>query len=394
MTLRILYIVFNRTGEGTFWRAFHLGRVLATRGHSVELLCNSPHSRLRTTTFVRENVRIIETPDLFPRLYLSGWDPWNVLKRLAFTNSEKYDLVHAFESRPGVLFPALMQERRGAAMFMDWADWFGKGGSVEERSNKFIRSILRPLETYFENHFRGVPIGTTVINQTLYERIISMGIPPTRVKLLPNGCDTRLKPIEKNEARERLGIETEHPIIGYVGRAFERDARLMAESFNRLTHQLKSARLLLIGNFNRPILNWLDDPKSILASGRVSVPELHTYISACDVCWLPLVDSNANRGRQPMKLNDYLTAGRPVVSTPVGDIGKLIVDKDIGSVSHQDPGSFATTTLQLLENPGRARQLGQAARDLAENELDWEFISQELLDHYLACTEIEDHALL
>jgi glycosyltransferase involved in cell wall biosynthesis len=393
MNLRILYIVFNRTGEGTFWRAFHLGRVLSAMGHSVELLCNSPHSRLRTTAFVREGVRIIETPDLFPRLYLSGWDPWNVFKRLAYTNSKSYDLVHAFESRPGVLFPALLQERRGAAMFMDWADWFGKGGSVEERSNLFIRSVLRPVETYFENHFRRVPLGTTVINQTLYDRVINMGIPPTRVMLLPNGCDTRLPVIEKVEARERLGMDKDHLIVGYVGRAFEKDARLMAESFNQLANQLRSARLLLIGNFNRPILDWIDDPNTILASGRVSVEKLHTYISACDVCWLPLVDSNANRGRQPMKLNDYLTAGRPIVSTPVGDIGTLMVDQGIGCVSAQNPGSFATTTLQLLENPERARELGRAARDFAENELDWEFISRELLKHYHACTEIESYAL-
>lgn len=385
MNFRILFIVFNRTGEGTFWRAFHFGRVLSKRGHQVDLLVSSPHSRVRISSFEREGVRIIETPDLFPKLYLSGWDPWNAFQRLVATSGEHYDIVHAFESRPGVLLPALAKKRNGAALFMDWADWFGKGGSIEERSNPVIRNLLRPPETFFETRFRHLALGSTVINQVLYDRVIDMDVTPKSVLLLRNGCDVRLQPETKMAARSELGLAQDQILIGYVGRAFEGDARFMAQAFNHLAVNYPNSKLMIIGNFNRPILKWIDAPESILGSGRVSTEKLHTYLSACEICWLPLVDSNANRGRLPMKLNDYMTAGRPILSTGVGDLKTMIQRFDIGRIASQDPLEFAYTTIDILENPQEAVRLGQNARRAAEGVLNWETLASSLLDHYKTC---------
>jgi glycosyltransferase involved in cell wall biosynthesis len=382
MGFRILYIVANRTGEGTFWRAYHFGRILSERGHSVDLLCNSPHSRIETTAFEQDGVQIIETPDLFPKLYLSGWDVWNVGKRIAAIHGKQYDIVHAFESRPGVLLPAIAKKRGGAALFMDWADWFGKGGSVEERSNPIVRTLLRPPETFFENRFRKLPVGTTAINQVLFNRAVDMGVNSENLLLIRNGCDVRLHPLERNEARAKLGFNKDQILIGYIGRAFERDARFMAQAVNQLVSILDTARLLIIGTFNRPILNWIDDPDNILASGRVSRRKLHTYISACDLCWLPLADSNANRGRLPMKLNDYLTAGRAVISTSVGDLQQLIPEYEIGKVTLNNPKSFTRATIELLQSPTELQRLCQNARRTAEVHLNWETLTDRLYQFY------------
>jgi glycosyltransferase involved in cell wall biosynthesis len=385
MSFRILFIVFNRTGEGTYWRAFHFGRVLSKRGYQVDLLVNSPHSRVRISSFEREGVRIIETPDLFPKLYLSGWDGWNIFQRLVATSGERYDIVHAFESRPGVLLPALAKKRSGAALFMDWADWFGRGGSVEERSNPVIRTLLRPPETFFETRFRHLPVGTTVINQVLYDRVIDMGVDPKSVRLLRNGCDVRLQPETKKAARSELGLAEDQFLIGYVGRAFMSDARFMAQAFNHLAANYPNSKLMIIGNFNRPILNWIDEPESVLGSGRVTSETLYTYLSACDICWLPLLDSNANRGRLPMKLNDYMTAGRPIISTGVGDLKKMIQGFNMGKIAPQDPLEFANTTIEVLGNPQDSIKLGQNARRAAETDLNWETLASALMDHYKTC---------
>ena len=385
VSFRILFIVFNRTGEGTFWRAFHFGRILSKRGHRVDLLVNSPHSRVRISSFEREGVRIIETPDLFPKLYLSGWDVWNAFQRLVATRGEHYDIVHAFESRPGVLIPALAKKRSGAELFMDWADWFGKGGSVEERPNPIIRALLRPPETFFETRFRHLAVGNTVINQLLFARIIDLGVNPKSVLLLRNGCDVRMQPETKTAARSKLGLAKDQTLIGYVGRAFDGDARFMAQAFNHLAANLPNSKLMIIGNFNRPILDWIDDPANVLGSGRVTSETLHTNLSACDICWLPLAETNANRGRLPMKLNDYMTAGRPIISTGVGDLKKIIQDFNMGKIAPQNPGEFAWSTIELLENPQEAVRLGQNARRAAEEEFNWETLASGLLEYYKIC---------
>ena len=75
-----------------------------------------------------EGMRLVETPDLFRGPLRSGWDPWNTINRIRWLKNERFDLVHAFESRPVVIYPALFACRQGASFFMDWADWFGNGG--------------------------------------------------------------------------------------------------------------------------------------------------------------------------------------------------------------------------------------------------------------------------
>ena len=70
-----------------------------------------------------------------------------------------------WRARPVVLFPALIAQKQGAKLVMDWADLFGRGGSVEERPNPLLRTILRPLRRSSRARFRTRADGSIVIKQ-------------------------------------------------------------------------------------------------------------------------------------------------------------------------------------------------------------------------------------
>jgi len=172
-------LVFNAVGKGTYWRAFHLARHLVLRGHQVTLMAMSKRRRLSLSVRVDEGVTIVESPDLLWGPLRSGWDLWEASRRIQWLRGHRFDLVHAFEARPTVLLPALyMQDRQKTPLVMDWCDWFGRGGSVEERPNRLVRTLLRPVETFFEEHFRTRAAGTTVICTTLYQKAVELGVPP------------------------------------------------------------------------------------------------------------------------------------------------------------------------------------------------------------------------
>ena len=86
-----------------------------------------------------------------------------------------------------------------------------------------------------------------------------------------------------------------------------------------------------------------------------------------------------------MKLNDYMTAGRPIISTGVGDLKKMIQGFNMGKIAPQDPLEFANTTIAVLGNPQDSIKLGQNARHAAETDLNWETLASALLDHYKTC---------
>lgn len=383
--MKILLIVLNMIGQGTYWRAFHLGKQLGRKSHDVTLIATSRNRKFGVQENVHQDIRLIEVPDIFSGSMRSGWDLWNTLNRIIWINGRNFDVVHAFESRPTVIFPALFATRgTHTPLIMDWADWFGKGGSVEERTNKYIRSTLRPVETFFENRFRTRATGSTVICTKLMEKAISLGVSTDTIQLLPNGSDTEhILPGEKMRSRERFKLSSDEFIIGYVGSIFWRDAQLLAESFNQVVNQIPDSRLLMIGNNKLDISKFVTKPEKVVQTGYVNQSNLNEYLATCDIFWLPLSNSDANKGRFPLKLNDYLAAGRPIIATSVGDIPSVFKYGEIGFLCSPQAEEFARKTIELYKNRSDWQALGNNSRQLAETHFSWEHISNRLEDFYL-----------
>ena len=377
--------VFNIVGKGTYWRALALGQALVARGHTVALLATSPRRRRGCRRTERRGVTVVETPDLLPGSLRSGWDLWNALARIRWLRGQDFDLVHAFEDRPVALLPALyLRQSRGIPWISDWCDWFGRGGSVEERPNPLVRGALRPVETFFEEVPRRRAEGLTVINHVLRRRAEALGIPPERILWLPNGSNVdEIRPGDRAEARRQLRLPLEVRLIAYTGAIFARDARLMAAAFDRIHAARPEARLLLVGYCNIAVEELVQSPEAVIRTGPVDYATLARYLAACDLGWLPLRDSGANRGRSPLKLNDFMAAGRAVVATDVGDLGDLVRREAIGLAVPDEPEALAQAVLALLADDARRESLGRQARRVAEGRLSWSAMGGRLERFYL-----------
>lgn len=384
--MHVLMVLYNPPGKGTYWRALYLARSLAERGHRISFLSAPKGSslRFRTSADSRAGVTLVESPSLLGGPFRSGWDPYSVLTRVLWSVSTPVDIIHGFESRPTVILPVLRWRRRlHVPVVLDWCDWFGRGGAVEERTNPLLRMVLRPVETFFEESFRSGAAGATVINEFLRQRALALGVPAERVLHIPNGCNvTQIRPPDLESARDVLGLPSSSPLIGYLGAAFASDARLMVEAFRELRKTLPEARLLLIGNTNQPWEQLLAHPNALIRTGSISPSRLMAYLSAVDVCWLVMRRSGANRGRVPMKLTDYMSAGRPVVVTDVGDVGAMVRQGAFGLVSSDTPSDLAANTLCLLQDDEMSSRLGLNGRRLAETQYSWATLAARLDGFY------------
>jgi glycosyltransferase involved in cell wall biosynthesis len=242
---------------------------------------------------------------------------------------------------------------------------------------------LRPVETYYENTFRIKAQGTTVINSVLFDKLLKMGVSEETILLLRNGCDTQyIQQVPIQQARMLVGLPENVPIIGYIGSIFARDAQLMADAFLKILDVHPQALLLAAGYFNASIEDMVGKPGSIIRTGSVQFDEIGSILSACDICWLPLKDTGANRGRWPIKLSDYMAAGRPVVSTNVGDLGHFVKSHDIGLVSNDTPLDLSSRIIELLADSEKRKMMGAHARRLAETDYSWDAITRKLENFY------------
>ncbi len=379
--LRLLMLVQNRAGRGTYWRALGFAQELAHLGYEVTLLAIAPNRRRGFSQYALNGVQIVESPDLMPR---SGYDLWDVLNRMVWVRQRPFDLIHAFETRPVNLLPALLARRKlGVPLLTDWCDWFGRGGSVEQRPNPLLRALLRPLETFFEEYPRPRADGTTVINTILQQKALALGIPADRLLLLPNGANVKeIVPQDRHTIRQKLGLPENAFILGYTGALFLADAQLMASAFDAIHAAHSQARLLLIGYTNLNVAEMVQAKTAVLRTGPVSYQELADYLAACDAGWLPLADNVANRGRFPMKAHDFIAAGRPLIVSDVGDLGDFVRQHRLGHVATAGPAAMAQVVSAALADPAALAEIGPHARHVAETEFAWPVISTRLAQFY------------
>lgn len=379
MTLTILMICFNIEGRGTYLRAFKLAKALSGFGHRLTVFVSSLSGKKIEEKLV-DGVKVVSFPSMVHGSLQSGWDLYETYKRIQWLKTREFDIVHAFETRPNVIYPALYTRKKGAILFTDWADWFGKRGSVEERTKPIIRAVLRPIETYYEENFRKQARGTTVICSTLFQKSVALGIEEENILLLRNGFDNSdLQPLDMLTARKSVNLPTDAFIIGYVGTSFSRDVALMKQSFERILNRIPEARLLHVGRSNYAI----GAKENVIHTGEVDPGSLNDYLNACNIFWLPLRDSNANRGRFPIKLSDYLSIGRPIVTTSVGDLEDLIDDNDVGLVADDNPQAITEKVMVLYHDSLMVERLSRNALKLANSyENSWQKRAKDLESFY------------
>ncbi|MEX1183124.1 MAG: glycosyltransferase [Gemmatimonadota bacterium] len=379
--MRALFLNHNVVRTGTFQRASCLARELVAAGHDITLVTTSRDLRAGGRESEWHGVRIIESPDLFTGVARTGWDPWNTAWRTRRLTAERFDLIHAFDSRPAVILPAVALRRRtGVPLFIDWADWWGRGGTITERSGWAVRTFFSPVETWFEEAFRIEATANTTIVESLRERCIALGVEPGRVIALPNGCvRPAADPPSRAEARRALGIG-EHPLVLHLGVMLPADSTFLFDAFRRVREVQPAARLAMVGpyrgNVPADLLHVVQRP------GFVEEGALAQWLAAADVGVLVLRDTIASRGRWPGKLSDYLTGGVPIAMTRVGAAAELLGGAGAAALAAPLPEALARTVLGLLDDAAARASMSRAARALATGALSWKAVAERLLEFY------------
>lgn len=380
--MRILYLNHNVAGTGTYQRASNFARVLARSGHQVTLVTTDPRARLRFARRVDGGYTELRAPDLFWGPARTGWDPWNTLRRTAALRLGAFDIVHAFDSRPAVILPALSVRRRtGAPLFLDWADWWGHGGRIRERSGWLVRTAFGPVETWFEEAFRTTADGTTVISRALEGRALGLGVRADRVWRIPNGC-AELPALSRRAARSRLGIAEGTPLVVHVGVLTAGDMAQLGDTVRFLRKRRPEARIVLVGSHRAPAPGDLLASGALQRTGFVPVHALRAWLAAADLCVVAMADTVGNRGRWPGRINDYFSAGRPTVLPRVGDVAELVERHGAGWVSDPDPAALAATLDAALADPEGREAAGRRAAGLAAGPLAWEALARIMESAY------------
>ncbi|HUI99513.1 MAG TPA: glycosyltransferase [Usitatibacter sp.] len=202
--------------------------------------------------------------------------------------------------------------------------------------------------------------------ERLREQVIEeTGADPRRVISIPTGIDLeRYRPGDRSLARERLALPRDRPIVGIVAtlRSWKGHRHLLRAI---ATLGSSDAFLAIVGDGpQREALESLARELSLSARVRFAgnQSDVVPWMQAFDVFCLP---SYANEG-VPQALMQAMACELPVVSTPIGSIGEIVVDGATGVlVPPGDVEGLRAALDALLADPARRAQLARHARETA-----------------------------
>jgi glycosyltransferase involved in cell wall biosynthesis len=120
-------------------------------------------------------------------------------------------------------------------------------------------------------------------------------------------------------------------------------------------------------------------------TGEITHAEVPAMLSIADLAVVPSAPVAASRGGTgtPLKLFEYMAAGKAIVATAVNQAAEVIEDGRTGRlVPARDVHRFAKTILTLLNDPVERVRLGENARQQAIKLYSWEEYTRRLESIY------------
>jgi glycosyltransferase involved in cell wall biosynthesis len=191
-------------------------------------------------------------------------------------------------------------------------------------------------------------------------------VQPNRIAVVDLGVDRALfHPLDGQSARRKLGLPLEATLLMYVG-VLDRTHNLEPVISALGDYRDHSVVLHIVGDGPRredyqKIASAAGAP--VVFHGRVAHAAVPEYIAAADLCLAPYdaaAFTSGELGYSTMKIPEYLSVGRPVVSVPTGRIRTLISDGETGFLFDNNAAGWRAF-LQRLPSRERLRDMGLAA---------------------------------
>src|SRR5439155_9175012 len=193
---------------------------------------------------------------------------------------------------------------------------------IDELYRLTPRRILQGLSKIVEQADYRRAVLVLSINEALRDYTVAMGAPRQRTSVLRAGVDLEgYAKSDGSEVRTRLGLGKNDLVLFYMGWLYPFSGlEQVAKEVTSRSAANTNVKLLAVGK------GELWDSLSVIASGVSSAgrvilepwqpyAELPRYLAAADICLLPAEKVGLMKNIVPIKMYEYMAAGKPVIAT-------------------------------------------------------------------------------
>jgi glycosyltransferase involved in cell wall biosynthesis len=359
--------------RGTPFSEFHRIRALLELGHTVDLV-TYPFGRnvdlpgLRIVRCMRPP--LVRRVKIGPSLAKVPLDVTLAMAATRLALTRRYDAIHSHEEG-GAIGIAL-------AMMLGIPHLYDMHSSLPQQLANFSFSESRVLRWMFARLERSLVTRSRVvivICPQLAEtvRAIDPSIEPIVIENAPGSGEA---PEEGAGGRVRasLGLASDIPIVLYTG-TFEayQGLDLLLDAARLVVAARRDARIVLAGGHADQIAAFrrraaeIGIADHVIFAGERPAEEIPEFLAAADV----LVSPRSTGTNTPLKIYQYLRAGKPIVATRLLTHTQVL-DDQVSILTDPTPEAFAGGILRALADRSAAAALGERARHLAATKYSYD----------------------
>ncbi len=213
-------------------------------------------------------------------------------------------------------------------------------------------------------------------SNALRDHAIRMGVPPSRVQTIRNGCDTSIfSPQDRDSARKEMGVAANAEHILYVGRFdLKKGTRELLAVTAALSQDRRNIRLTLVGDGpDREILEGSARNFGVSDIVRFEKPctshGIARWLASADLLCLPSYSEGC-----PNAVLEAISCGRPVVATRVGGVPEIVNERCAILVPPQDIEALKRALAQALVRKWDAHEIHR------QYHRSWDVVAKEIFD--------------
>jgi len=367
-------------------RIVSFAREFVKKGHNVKLAHFPRLDNKRKVSLATDGIEVIAfNRKTGPYVFLA-----NIIKMWRLVRGA--DIVHFQKCFHWASLPALVAGYLAKKpLHYDWDDWEEKIYCLSHKKPQgLIVLFLRILERWIPKLVDTI----SVSSEYLKNLCLGLGIDKEKISKVPVGADLeKFNPHISQEAieaiRKRYGLNG--PVVIYLGQLHSAQyARIFLEAADTISKQDGKVSFMIIGDGS--LLLDLERfsknlrLKNIIFTGYVPHQEIPPYIATADICVASFEDNVVTRCKSPLKIAEYLAAGKPIVASNVGEVKYMLGDAGI-LVEPGQPQPLARQITHLLSDKALRDELGTKARQRAKDIYNWEASSETLLKAYKLAIE-------
>ncbi len=378
-----------------------LSKALARRGYVIDIFTRSQSARSPRVVQVMDNLRVIHLP-AGPEKHIP---PKNLLEHTAefISNFDKlvknenltYDILSCHYYLSGIIgleiknkynFPLLMTFHTLALM----KNLVARGREEKETIQR-IDAELNLVKSADK-------LIATSENDAEYLAAL-YNCPKEKIEVLIPGIDFNIfHPIDKNEAKKKIGAELNSKIVLFVGRVEPLkgiDVLLYAVKILIEKYQDSSVCLWIVGgNVSKEINEWskelqkleklrklLNISASVKFVGRMDQKNLPYYYAAAELVVMP-----SHYESFGMTALEAMSCGTPVIATDATGVSGFIDKRHKHLVtSSNNPLLLSEKIHKILSNKNEYEKISREVRENVQD-LSWESVAQKFMKICIQCT--------